>query len=68
LEVPLDYRRIVEQKPAVANEWRVHTRSLFVDLFRNGFAVTDFVREKYEERDRAFYLLSQSAMFDFSAN
>lgn len=65
IEIPVDYPAIVEADPALAQRWRLHTRELFLRVFARGYAVTDFIRAHYEERDRAFYVLSYSGpLFD----
>jgi chorismate synthase len=58
VEIPLDYPAIVQRDQALAQAWRTHTRQMFQSLLTKGFVVTDFVRESFEGRDRAFYLLS----------
>lgn len=69
LEIPLDYLAIVRGNQALAQAWRVHIRLMFQNLLTRGYVVTDFIRENYQGRDRAFYLLSlTSAGFEFSAN
>lgn len=72
LEIPTNYGAIVQAVSDLAREWRTHTRDVFKRLFGMEFVVTDFIREAYEGRDRAFYLLSQSnrpfEQVDFSQN
>ena len=58
LEIPLDYTAMADKNPKLARTWRLHTRILFKQIFATGFVVTDFIRETFEGRDRAFYLLS----------
>jgi predicted GNAT superfamily acetyltransferase len=58
LEIPLDYPVMVQRNPKLAQTWRLHSRVLFKQVFAQGFVVTDFIRETYEGRERAFYLLS----------
>lgn len=58
LEIPLDYPAMVKKNPQLARTWRLHTRTMFKQILAQGFVVTDFIREVYEGRDRAFYLLS----------
>lgn len=58
LEIPLDYPSMIKQNPRLARTWRLHTRVLFKQVFAHGFVVTDFLRESFEGRERAFYLLS----------
>jgi predicted GNAT superfamily acetyltransferase len=57
LEIPVDFAS-VEANTALAETWRRSTRSLFRQMFADGYIVTDFLRETHEGRDRAFYLLS----------
>ncbi len=69
LEIPSDYGALVLADPELAKAWRMHTRALFGALMDAGYLVTDFLREVYEGRQRAFYLLSHSGpQFDFSPN
>jgi predicted GNAT superfamily acetyltransferase len=58
LEIPLHYPDMVRDNPALATRWREHGRRVFEQLFTSGFMVTDFIRESYEGRERAFYLLT----------
>jgi predicted GNAT superfamily acetyltransferase len=58
LEIPVDYPTMVQRNPKLAQAWRLHSRVLFKDIFAQGFVVTDFIRENFEGRERAFYLLS----------
>jgi predicted GNAT superfamily acetyltransferase len=69
LEIPLDYIGIASKDSMLAQAWRAHTRELFGRLLTKGYLVTDFVRETYEGRDRAFYVFSHGGnQFDFSQN
>lgn len=72
IEIPVRFNEMVIQNPALARAWRGHTRRLFRQVMGQGYVVTDFVRETYEGRDRAFYLLSrmgtQFDQVDFSRN
>lgn len=72
LEIPINYEMLAEQDHDLAIAWRRQTRRLFQQLFASGFVATDFVRQNYEGRDRAFYLLSQGdkvfERIDFSRN
>jgi predicted GNAT superfamily acetyltransferase len=58
LEVPLNFPDLASDNAALATRWRLHTRALLPALFGRGFVVTDFVRGKYENRERAMYVLS----------
>lgn len=73
VEIPAQYELMMERDPQLAQTWRSHTRDVFKMLFSMGFVVTDFMRETFEGRDRAFYLLSQTntrqfEQVDFSRN
>ncbi len=69
VEIPLDYLGIASKDLMLAQAWRAHTRELFGHLLTKGYLVTDFVREHYKDRDRAFYVFSHGGnQFDFSQN
>lgn len=69
VEIPVNFPAMAQQNEDLARMWREHTRAMFKMLTSRGYLVTDFVREIYEQRDRAFYLLSHSSpQFDFSLN
>jgi len=69
LEIPADYSAMVQTDPELARQWRAHSRAQLSALLDAGYLVTDFLREQYEGRQRAFYLLSHSGpQFDFSPN
>lgn len=58
VEVPVNYPEILIKDSALAQAWRQHSRVVFQRMFARGYVVTDFLRERHEERDRAFYLMS----------
>lgn len=69
VEIPVNFPVVAEYNEGWARVWREHTRAMFKMLTSRGYLVTDFVREVYEGRERAFYLLSHSSpQFDFSLN
>ncbi|MFN8374630.1 MAG: GNAT family N-acetyltransferase [Anaerolineae bacterium] len=68
IEIPLNYPAIVKRDEALARQWRTHSRQVFMNAFAEGFVVTDFLRETYEGRDRAFYMMSFNVGFDFRLN
>jgi predicted GNAT superfamily acetyltransferase len=68
LEIPADYRTVIEQDTALAIAWREHSRAAFQYLIGHGYIVTDFLREQYEDRQRAFYLLSYNSGFSLNLN
>ena len=57
LEIPADFYAIKAADPALALEWRLHTRTLFEDLFDRGYLVTDFVFLP-GTHPRSYYVLS----------
>jgi predicted GNAT superfamily acetyltransferase len=69
LEIPLDYVGMARDDKMLAQAWRAHSRMLFGRLLTGGYLVTDFIRESYEGRERAFYVFSHGGpQFDFSQN
>ena len=72
VETPTDYEALIRQDIELAKVWRGHIRDILERLLAAGYMVTDFVREPYENRDRAFYLLSLGdkvfERVDFSRN
>lgn len=69
LEIPLDFPAILASDEALALAWRRHTREVFNLLMRRGYVVTDFVHDRHEGRERAFYLLSPGSRgYDFNPN
>ena len=57
LEIPADFLGMKSADPALALEWRLHTRWLFEGLFGRGYLVTDFVHLP-GSLPRSFYVLS----------
>jgi len=57
LEIPADFYAIKAADAALALEWRLHTRTLFEDLFARGYLVTDFVFLP-GTHPRSYYVLS----------
>ena len=57
LEIPSDFPALKASRPSLAMEWRMHTRSLFEDLFAQGYLVTDFVYLP-GTHPRSFYVMS----------
>ncbi|NDJ86291.1 MAG: GNAT family N-acetyltransferase [Chloroflexi bacterium] len=58
IEVPADYAAISLADEALARTWQQHIRDALLTIMPNGYVITDFIYEVYEERQRAFYLLS----------
>lgn len=60
-EIPADIQALKVADPALARQWRQHTRQLFEHYFAANFAVTDFVFQFGENgRSRSFYLLTHN--------
>lgn len=57
VEVPFDFQVLKTANPELALEWRLHTRSLFENMFENGYLVTDFVFLP-GDYPRSFYALT----------
>jgi predicted GNAT superfamily acetyltransferase len=72
VEIPVNYNTMVSENIELAQKWRLHTREVIGRMLANGFTVTDFVHDTYEDRERAFYLFSQAdkafERVDFSNN
>ncbi len=59
VEIPADFQAIKQRDFPLAQQWRLHTRQLFTQLFQDGFCVTDFVAEvDLEGNRRSFYVLT----------
>jgi predicted GNAT superfamily acetyltransferase len=56
-EIPADFPSLKAARPGLALEWRLHSRSLFEDLFARGYLVTDFVHLP-GPHPRSFYVLT----------
>lgn len=60
VEIPSDLQTIKHEESALAHRWRAQTREIFESLFKQGFAVTDFVQhEDGSARRHSYYLLTQ---------
>ena len=57
LEIPANFPAIKIEDPALAFEWRMHTRTIFQDVFATGYLVTDFVFLPGSQ-PRSYYVLS----------
>ncbi len=68
-EIPLNYAALAESNPTLGQLWRARSRELFKRMMdESGYVITDFLRESYEGRERAFYLLSYNGpSFDNSS-
>ena len=57
LEIPTDFQLIKTADPILALEWRMHTRTIFQDMFAVGYLVTDFIYLPGSQ-PRSYYVLS----------
>ena len=57
LEIPTNFPVFKSADPALALEWRLHTRELFETLFASGYLVTDFIYISGSQ-PRSYYVLS----------
>jgi predicted GNAT superfamily acetyltransferase len=57
VEIPADFPALKAADMGLALRWRLHTRTLFEELFEAGYLVTDFVYLK-GTHPRSFYVLS----------
>lgn len=57
VEIPSDYLQVKALDPALALEWRLHSRQIFPVLFQHGYFVTDFIYLKAHPA-RSLYVLS----------
>jgi predicted GNAT superfamily acetyltransferase len=58
LEIPSDIQVLKDRAPDLAVNWIGHLRKLFLNLFENGYYVTDFVYLP-GSNPRSFYILTQ---------
>ncbi len=62
VEVPTNFQAIKQQDLALAQQWRLHARTLFKQLFADGFVVTDYVTSRDADgRQRGYYLLTHES-------
>lgn len=55
VEIPADFQQLKTADIKLALEWRLHSRSIFEDLFSKGYLVTDFVHAM--DTSRSYYVL-----------
>jgi len=55
VEIPADFLRLKAADLELALDWRLHSRTLFEELFNAGYYVTDFVHAG--ETSRSYYVL-----------
>jgi predicted GNAT superfamily acetyltransferase len=57
--IPKDFRDIKEKNMEVANEWRMRTREIFSQLFKQGWQVTGFKKNAITEIPVQFYIVTK---------
>ena len=60
LEIPMDFQQIKGMDMSLARAWRQMTRAIFERSFKEGYQVTEFLREKEADNRRCFYVLEKS--------
>ena len=63
VEIPADFLALKAADPVLALRWRLGTRAAFEALFRQGYAVTDFVHEP-GSTPRAVYVLTRTSLLE----
>lgn len=58
VEIPPNYQKIKTLDSGLARAWRAQTREIFLDTFKRGYLVTDFIYLREERYPRSYYLLS----------
>jgi predicted GNAT superfamily acetyltransferase len=58
IEIPTDFLSLKAGDSNLALQWRMHTRTLFEELFAQGYLITDFIYEVCDDPPRSFYVLS----------
>ncbi len=56
VEIPTDFTAMLSREPALARQWRLQTRELFVHYLRHGYRIVDFALDRARARGR--YLLT----------
>lgn len=62
VEIPANFQILKAADLGLAREWKLRVRAMFEAAFVDGFIVTDFVFDRNEGRERAFYVLSQGGV------
>ena len=45
LAVPTNFQKLKVENPALAEDWRYKTRTIFIEMFKQGYAITKLVRK-----------------------
>lgn len=60
VEIPANFQALKQHDISLAQQWRMHTRVLFTQLFHDGFFIIDFIAETDSAgKLHGFYLLAQ---------
>lgn len=62
VEIPSDFDGLCASDPAVAQDWRLKIREVFLHYFNKGYNVDDFIVEREGEAYRAFYVITKKAL------
>jgi predicted GNAT superfamily acetyltransferase len=57
VEIPADFLALKEVDIGLAKDWRLASREIFENLFKDGYLITDFVYLR-GEYPRSYYVLS----------
>ncbi len=68
VEIPADFRALEAAQRDLADEWRLHIRAVFSQIFAAGYIATDFVSGNFDGCRRSFYLLSHHFDEDYRKN
>ncbi|MDT3762196.1 GNAT family N-acetyltransferase [Priestia filamentosa] len=59
IAIPKDFKALKEGNMEAARKWRLVTREIFSKLMKQGWQVTDFIRNSEEEMSVQFYVFSK---------
>lgn len=60
VEIPVRFEAMAAANIELAQQWRLHSRSVMKRMLARGYTVTDFVRGTIDGRERVFYVFSQA--------
>ncbi len=67
VEIPVDFQSMRKDDLALAHDWRLHTREIFLWAFAEGYSVEGFVTEWAAQDRRAYYVLTSNVNFHILA-
>ncbi|MGA8737204.1 MAG: hypothetical protein WB558_25030 [Terriglobales bacterium] len=65
IEIPTDIGDVERKDPALAWDWRLHTRWAFTEAFNAGFFVAEFCRTVRGQQGPGVYLLEKAEVEDY---